>query len=189
MEITVEMASKASREYGGRTKWGVHPKGAPKDYWVDIYVQDRPQPGQVFNIGAVKESTSKDGAKVFREAEIIGPAAGTIDPKTWPQAPLSAAPSPKVQPYSQSALNGTPGASSGKIKWDDWCVIAKSAHELALLMEQGLSADTATARVAFVNTTLIAFSNGKLELPTDAGPVSRAADPDSVLPPGWWETR
>jgi hypothetical protein len=159
MEITVEMASKQSREYGGRTKWGVHPKGSPKDYWVDIYVTDRPQPGQVFNLGAVKETTSKDGAKVFREAEIIGPA------------------KQEVQQASQSASTGTPGASNGKIKWDDWCTLAKSAHELALMMEQGLSADSATARIAFVQTCLVALRDGKLELPTEAGPVSTEREP------------
>jgi len=173
MEITVEMASKQSREYGGRTKWGVHPKGSPKDYWVDIYVTDRPQPGQVFNIGAVKESTSKDGAKIFREAEIIGPAAAPQG-NAWP-APEQAR--QQAQPAPQSAPTGTPGASNGKIKWDDWCTLAKSAHEVALFMEQGLSADSATARIAFVQTCLVALRDGKLELPTEAGPVSTEREP------------
>ena len=169
MEITVEMSGKTPRSYGGRTKWGVHPKGSPDGYWVDIYVNDRPKPGQVFNIGAVKEDRSADGKRIFREAEIIGPAMATLQRPAQPAAIL---PKPGGDSYGNSTT--APAPSNGKIKWDDWVEIARAAHELAVGMEPepGTNGDASAARLAFVNTTLIAFSNGKLELPTDAGPVS-----------------
>lgn len=167
MEIVVEMSGKTPREYGGRVKWGVHPKGFPKDYWVDIYVQDRPKPGQVFNIGAIKETPSADGVKIFREAEIIGPAG--FDPVKMQLPPMK----------------GTSGASNGKIKWDDWVQIARAASELAWKLEPEPATSpndhAPAARLAFVNTTLIAYSNGKLELPTDAGPVSREPGSDDAF--------
>ena len=196
MEITVEMASKQSREYNGRRKWGVHPKGSPKDYWLDIYVTDRPKQGQVFNIGTIKESPVGD--RIFREAEIIGPAAQGAIASGQPE-PLKPAPgSGNGWPARESAPTGQPAASNGKIKWSDWQQITEVAHELACKLEpddQGEHVcERSVARAALVNTVLIAFSNGKLELPTEAGPVSREpgddddayADPDAVIP---WQGR
>jgi hypothetical protein len=202
MEITVEMSGKTPRSYGGRTKWGVHPVGAPKDYWVDIYCTDRPKAGQVFNIGAVKETASADGAKIFREAEIIGPAgsaATRITPpvsghgNAWP-APQTNKPAAPSTNGSAAPSNGQLFPSKGKIKWAAWCEMANAAYELSCAMDDG-ETDT-YARMKFVNTTMMEYAKGNLELPSEAGPVSREpgdddpyADPDSVLPPGWGETR
>jgi len=208
MEITVEMSGKTPREYGGRTKWGVHPVGSPKDYWIDIYYDERPKAGQVFNIGAVKETMSKDGAKVFREAEIIGTSSPEArrpiaQPQQSHHAPLTNNPpaqstngsaAPAGQRIDWDYKTTQPAPSNGKIKWWEWVQMTEAAHDLAVRMEPepGTSPNdhAPAARLAYVNTTLIAYSNGRLELPSAREPGDdddAYRNPDSVINP--WDQK
>ena len=152
--------------------------------WYSLYYDGpKPQKGQEFN--CMVNSREYNG-KTYHDAHII-----TAPPQPFANpAPQLAPKPPQAQPEPQSAPTATPALSNGKIKWDEWLQIADAASQLAHRLEPdrlplngdaGLS--TATARIAFVNTTLIAFSNGKLELPTEAGPVSTAGaydDPDEI---------
>lgn len=66
-------------------------------------------------------------------------------------------------------------ASNGRVKWEDYKQIAKAAHELALELEpDGISGspetplvtiDRSQARIAFVQTALVALRDGRIELP------------------------
>lgn len=115
----------------------------PDGIWYSLYCDFRPSKGQQFDV-AVHEKTVN--GKVYRDAKIIGPA-----PIQQQQRPAQA-PAP---------------AQQAKIPWADWAVVIQSAWEAA--SAAGMPPAEA---VAVVNTTLIAFSNGKLETPIEAGPVS-----------------
>jgi len=187
MEITVEMSGKTPRSYGGRTKWGVHPVGSPKDYWIDIYYAERPKAGQVFNIGAVKETVSKDGAKVFREAEIIGTSSPEArrpiaQPQQSHHAPLTNNP-PAPSTNGSVAPSYTP---NGKIKWQEWAEVAQTAWSYGINII-GMPSEQC---IGFVQTTLVALRDGKLELPAEREPGDDSdayRNPDSVISP--WDQK
>ena len=189
MNLVVDAVTKESKQFGNTEIWGIK---ATDGNWYDFHGGFKPSKGQSLNckVWPVKGKNGKD----YMHADLI-----PEHPQQAQQAQPAQQPKPAAQPYSngnppqQGATGiafGMPPPSNGKIKWDEWTEIADAASQLAHRLEPdrlplngdaGLS--TATARIAFVNTTLIAFSNGKLELPTEAGPVSTAGaydDPDDI---------
>ena len=159
--IQVDAVTKEAREWKGRKKWGVKPVGWSE--WLNLYCDFKPQKGQSFSVN-ITETQGKDG-RVFKDAEIIGPA-----PAAPPPAP------PAQTPSVEAAFNQLKQQHNGKIPWSDWSLVCRAAHELACLLEpddQGEHiCEWSNARAALVNTVMIAFSNGKLETPIEAGPVS-----------------
>jgi len=168
--IEVDASTKEPRIYQGRKKWGVKPKG--EDGWLNMFCDFRPMKNMRFQV-SIKETQGKDG-RVFRDAEIIGPAG--LAPDTPPPAPPAQTPSVEAQ-FNQIKPNSYAEAPrNNKIPWSDWSLMCRAAHELACLLEpddQGEHiCERSNARAALVNTVMIAFSNGKLETPVEAGPVS-----------------
>lgn len=149
--ITVDAVTKEPRVFQGRKQWGVK---LPNGDWLSMECDFQPQRGQNFDV-AIKE-TSKNG-KTYKNATIVGPA-----PSAQPAPPPAP---PSLEAIAKEAFNQLKPASyalppNGKISWDDWVSVAMAAGELAERL--ALEMD---ARGAFINTTMIAFSNGKLETP------------------------
>lgn len=157
MIITVDAVTKEPRVFNGQQQWGVK---LPNGEWITLVCGFRPSKGQQFDV-AIKEKQGNDG-RVFKTATIIAPA-----PAPAPQEQMPA--SQRGLTIGQPPLSPTaqPGPLNVKIKWDDWCMVLQSAWQAAT--DAGMPPAEA---VAVVSTTLIAFSNGKLETPIEAGPVS-----------------
>lgn len=67
-------------------------------------------------------------------------------------------------------IEGAAGKSNGHITWDDYRAMAEAAHELAMKMEPDApegGIDRSAARAAILNTVMIAYSNGKIIVPTE----------------------
>ena len=155
--ITVDAVTKEPRVFQGQQQWGVK---LPNGEWITLQCGFRPSKGQQFDV-AITEKQGKDG-RVFKTATIIAPAPAQAPQQQERQVDRSPTPSqPQLSPTAQ------PGPLNVKIKWDDWCMVLQSAWQAAT--DAGMPPAEA---VAVVNTTLIAFSNGKLETPIEAGPVS-----------------
>ena len=187
MILQVEVTTKTPKNIGGKQIWGIKDN---QGNWYDFQGGFKPAKGQQLNVRI--ENVQGDNGKTYKHAHLIEPPP--------PQQAQQAQPMQVHQPAPVSAT-GQPGplnAGNGKIKWEDWELIARAASELAWKLEPEPATSpndhAPAARLAFVNTTLIAFSNGKLELPTEAGPVSREpgddgdpyADADAVVP--WGKT-
>jgi len=139
--IIVDAVTKEPREYKGRKKWGVKPVGGD---WLSLYCDFKPERGQNFSVN-ITETKGKDG-RIFKDAEIIGPAPG-VPPPPPPQTP-----SVEAQ-FNQLKHNG-------KISWDDWTLAIRLIWDI--VQDTGMPP---AEGVALVSTTLIAYSNGKLETP------------------------
>jgi hypothetical protein len=178
----------------GENIWSVIDTGGT---WYSMYCFDRPQKGQQYN---VEVKSKQVGDKTYRDAFIVGPAPaqfaqaeavhqlaqsiGNGAPSANPALP----PSPyevkrfeytQAQPAPQSAPTGNVDAPkaefkpSGKIAWADWARMAEAAWA------QGAAIGMPpTECVAYVNTTLIAYSNGKIDLPV-VEPLEPGSDADS----------
>ncbi len=171
MIIEVDASTKEPRSYNNRTQYGVKPAG--QTYWVNLEVDFRPTKGQRFD---VKMSTVEKDGKIFRNATIIGPAppAASVEEqfkagdavyaRYTGQREAGAPDATKPLAFPPSASSG-PSAPlpplSGKIPWDDWIFTAGMAWNYAV----NVCAMPPAEAVAFVNTTLISFSNGKIAMP------------------------
>jgi hypothetical protein len=183
MILVVDAVTKDPKQFGDKAIWGIKTKDGN---WYDFHGGFRPDRGQSLN-AKIWEVKGKNG-KAYLHADLMEPPPQAVDTRLPPLL----APQPE-----KNLINGAQNLRpNDKIKWEDWVQISEAAHDLAVRMEPEPATSpndhAPAARLAFVNTTLIAFSNGKLELPTDAGPVSREpgdddpyADPDKVLPPEW----
>jgi len=152
--VVVDAVTKEPREYKGRKKWGVKPVGGD---WLSLYCDFKPQKGQSFSVN-ITETQGKDG-RIFKDAEIIGPAPGVPPPP------------PPQTPSVEAQFNQIKQQASGKISWDDWALVIRTTWDIVT--------DTnmpPAEGVALVNTTLIAYSNGKLETP-----VFPVIDDDGVV--------
>jgi hypothetical protein len=162
MLIQIDLVTKNPREFGGKQIWGVK---LPNGQWLNLEAGFRPEKGMQLDVN-IKDVKGKDG-KTYHNATIIGPAPGQLNEVFHPQQRQQNSepqwPDPAKVIEQSKPSNYQPPA---KISWSDWVATAQSACELANLMS--LEND---ARAAFINTTMIALSNGKLELPTDAGPA------------------
>jgi len=158
--ITVDAVTKEPRVFQGRKQWGVK---LPNGEWLSMECDFQPQRGQSFDV-AIKE-TFKNG-KTYKNATIVGPA-----PAAPPPAP------PSLEAIAKEAFNQLKPNSyaeaprNSKISWDDWCLMIRASWQIL----SSLDLPHAEA-VAVISTTLIAFSNGKLETPVEAGPVSDGAE-------------
>ena len=161
--LTKVLANKV-REYQGRKQWPVITREFGDKAWVTLECHFQPNEGQVFDVAIVEKPNPKGG--FYRNATIIGPAGQPAQQQAQPKQP--------AQPVQQNAPAGQPGPitiSDGfsrtypgiqpsKISFEDWGRAASSAWTLGVALGM-----PAAECVAFVSTTLIAFSNGKLELP------------------------
>lgn len=79
----------------------------------------------------------------------------------------------KILKVVESAAASNGNGHGHAISWFDYRAMAQAAHELAKELEPdqfdaGLSTiDRSTARAAILNTVMIAYSNGKVVVPTD----------------------
>lgn len=167
--ITVDAVTKEPRVFQGQQQWGVK---LPNGEWITLQCGFRPAKGQQFDV-SIATNTGKDG-RVFKTATIIAPA-----PAQAPQEQMPASQRGLTIGQPQLSPTAQPGPLNVKIKWDDWCMVLQSAWQAAT--DAGMPPAEA---VAVVNTTLIAYSNGKLETPIEAGPVSNGDavvdDPDDI---------
>jgi hypothetical protein len=171
--ITVDAVTKEPRVFNGRTKWGVKPVGGD---WLNLYCDFKPSKGQNFSV-SIKETKGKDG-RIFRDAEIVGPAPAQI-PQPIPPAPPTPQASVEAQFNSLKPNIYAEPPRSGKIPWSDWTLVIQATWEAAMLAQM-----PPAEAVALVNTTLIAYSNGKLETPIEAGPISDGDAKDDDIPWG-----
>ena len=132
--------------------------------WYSLYCFDRPQKGQQYNVNVTSKNV---GDKTYRDAYIVGPAPAQFAAAAQVhQLAQSIGNGALVQPAPQSAPTGNVDApkaefrASGKIPWVNWACLAEAAWA------QGAAIGMPPAEcVAYVNTTLIAYSNGKIDLP------------------------
>ena len=143
MIIQVDAVTKEPRVFQGRKQWGVK---LPNGEWLSMECDFQPQRGQSFDV-AIKE-TSKNG-KTYKNATIVGPA-----PAAPPPAP------PQQTPSVEAQFNQIKQQASGKISWDDWTLAIRLIWDI--VQDTGMPP---AEGVALVSTTLIAYSNGKLETP------------------------
>jgi len=181
MIITVDAVTKEPREYNGRKQWGVK---LPNGEWISVECDFQPVKGMQFDV-AIKESY-KNG-RSFKNATIIGPApAPAAQPSVMADFNAVKAESmamgqkpPQVQPAAQPAPSvaySSPHASA-KIPWWDWVHVIRMSWDVAI--ETGMPPAEA---VALINTTLIAYSNGKLEAPPAPLTGEEQAPQDDDIP-------
>ena len=194
MNLVVNAVTKESKQFGDTVIWGIKTKDGD---WYDFHGGFQPSKGQSLNckVWTVKGKNGKD----YMHADLI-----PEHPQQAQQAQPAQQPKPAVQPYP----NGKPpqqgptyvdlkkaeaaagNAPRPKIKWSEWCEMAEAVSQLAHRLEPDRLASTDTdgisaaySRMKFVNTTLMEYAKGNLELPTEAGPVSGAGaydDPDDI---------
>lgn len=168
------------RIFNGRQQWPVGTVQFGNKQWVTLECDFQPQPGQSFDV-AIKEKPNNRGGK-FIDATIIGPAPAAAPPaQSQPfQTYQGSARNPiysenhataTYQPAPQPTPMAQPGPSNAKISWHDWCETAGAAWAFGTAC--GMPAPEA---VAFVNTTMIQFGQGKLAMPEisavqDMGPL------------------
>jgi len=146
MQLNVKAVSNDSKQSQGKTYWGIkHEDGQ----WYNLVQDQKPSIGQKFEAD-VKESRFNN--RTYRWAMAIAP----------PQ------PEPEQPAYSNRATQ----------PWSEWESMAARAHALAKVLEPDVTVlineesgvspqysttvDRSRARMAFVATVLIAFSNGKI---------------------------
>ena len=186
----------------GENIWSVIDTGGT---WYSMYCFDRPQKGQQYNVNVTSKQV---GDKTYRDAFIVGPA-----PAQFAQAAAvhelaqnigNGATQANPSPAPQSAPTGNIGPSnaisdgfgiaplaaalalgrpSGKIAWADWALVTKAAWELS---QELLPPMPFAEAVAFCSTTLIAYSNGKIDLPV-IEPLEPGSDADANDPFDWAE--
>lgn len=148
VQIKVEAVTKEPREYKGQKNWGVKLPGNAG--WITLYREKQPTRGEVIDVN-ITERRGNNGVS-YKDAFPVMP----------PLAP---------EPVEVKA-------APKQITWDDYREVAKAAHNLALVLEpdeytseERLTAlvrtDRSPARMAFVNTALIAYSNGKFIVPKE----------------------
>jgi hypothetical protein len=137
--IVVKSTTKESKQAQGKTYWGVkHEDGN----WFNLITDSKPAQGARYNVD-VKET--QFNGRTYRWANII-------------------------QAQKAASQNGA-GQSH---PWEDYARMARVAHELACDLEPDETGagthfeDRSQARAAILNTVMIAFSNGKIELPKDS---------------------
>ena len=158
--ITVEAVTKKPRIFNNQLIWGVKTDDGT---WYSLYVEDQPTKGASYEC-IVTENKGKDGRTYF-DAKPIRPA---MAPEPAPQSQTNGAAAPAEAPKPAPVYTGPT-----KIAWLDWQTMTRAAHAMAMELEPDQAAvsasnplfDRSTARIAMVNTIMIAFSNGKLDLP------------------------
>ena len=186
--ITIDGGKKEPRicaggPHKGENIWSVIDTGG---VWYSLYCFDRPQKGQQYNVNITSKQV---GDKTYRDAYIVGPApaqfaqadavhqlAQGIYPTPTPGQLATRAEYPaqgigngaNAQPAPQSAPTGNVGPlnvefkPSGRIAWADWALVTKAAWELS---QELIPPMPFAEAVAYINTTLIAYSNNKIDLP------------------------
>lgn len=173
-KITVEACTKEPRVYKGQVQWGVKLPG--NGGWVTLYREKRPIKGEVIEVN-ITERQGYNGGPTYRDAFPVMP----------PLAP--------VEKDKETAGQGDKEAEKKdeRLKWDDVRAIAEAAHEMAMKMEPDLkdvepteegnryamTVDRSKARIALVNTILIAFTSGKFIVP-EVDDMAPPADTDDV---------
>ena len=184
MNLVVDAVTKESKQFGNTVIWGIKTKDGN---WYDFHGGFKPSKGQSLNckIWTVNSKNGKD----YMHADLI-PEHPQQAQQAQPRPPASIA--EKID--RDAAANGTGIASYAdfkkaeaaagnaprpKIKWSEWCEMAEAVSQLAHRLEPDRLASTDTdgisaaySRMKFVNTTLMEYAKGNLELPTEAGPVS-----------------
>jgi hypothetical protein len=84
----------------------------------------------------------------------------------------------KISKVYEATATTSNGNGNGKITWDAYRAMAEAAHSLAMKLEPDeitcdenggneVRTDRGSARAAILNTVMIAYSNGKIFVPTD----------------------
>lgn len=197
--ITVDACSKEPKTcqggpHKGEQIWQVKD---PAGVWASLYYGGpRPTKGQQFQVNI---TTREYQGKTYYDAHIAGPAPAQFAQAAavhqlaqsigQPQTAHQSAHTANIGPLNgdSGGLGNAPlaavlalGKPSGKIAWADWAHIAETAWA------QGAAIGMPPSEcVAYVNTTLIAFSNGKLELPVKADPLAGSKEPGDDDPFDW----
>jgi hypothetical protein len=156
--ITVTQVTKEPREYNGRKYWGVKTK--EYDVWIDFY-DAQPERGKQYQVDL--QSINSKG-KTYWKAYTQAIAPQTTAPTPPPAPPSAPAPAPAPEPVPEPA-------QSTALSFDDYRLLVKDVHEIAVGLEpntvddHGNVVDRSQARIALVNTAVIAWTNGKLDLP------------------------
>ena len=142
--------------------------------WYSLYdgnypCFDRPQKGQQYSVNVTSKNV---GDKTYRDAFIVGPApAQFAQAEKVHQLAQSIGSGPEKGngwPAPESAPTGNVGPlnvefkPSGRIAWADWALVTKAAWELS---QELIPPMPFAEAVAYINTTLIAYSNNKIDLP------------------------
>lgn len=147
--IKVDAVTKESKEARGRKYWGVK----VGNDWINVVTDTKPEKGQTLQVGEIKVSES--GGRTYRWAQV----------------------DEKAQQSKQANNNG-------HIPWHEYERLARVAHTLALSLEPdetGSEAhfeDRSQARIALVQTVLVALRDGKVALPKDEPEEGPPAEDD-----------
>ena len=113
----------------------------------------------LIDVRTIARANGENG-KTYKNATIVGPAPAPVPPeKTYTPAQVSTIQSVE-KIFNENLMIKSPPASN-KIPWSDWTLVIQATWETAMLANM-----PPAEAVALVNTTLIAYSNGKLETPS-----------------------
>lgn len=191
MVITLtRVAQKPKQDFQGRQVWGVLTQQYGAQQWVDLQCDHQPMVGQSYDV-QIKQKPKNNGG-FFMDATIIGPAhqPPAAQPQFSPTPQRGAresAPADQLGPLApqqapQQVVHQAPPSAptvqapppSGKIAWEDWVFVTGLAWDYAI----NRCAMPPAEAVAYVSTTLIAFSKGNLELP--APPAREPGSDDDI---------
>ena len=171
--------------------------------WLNLFgCQERPYKGLTLNLNVVKETwkdkaTGAERATLWADIGESGPVSAPQPPPTPVKAP-DLGPSPystgyngkREEPAQPTPIgNLIPRQPDNRIPWADLERVARQAHLLAVQLEPDHQDDDifdrSSARFAFTNTILIAYTSNKLQPP----PLAEDVDPfagdaiDDEIPP------
>lgn len=163
--IKVEAHTKEPRVWKNQVQWGVKIQDGS---WVTLHREKKPEKGETIDVN-ISERKGKNDMIYVDAFPVMPPLVQAIQ-----------------QPAQQNGAEPVTPKKDERLTWDDYREVAKAAHNLALVLEPDeygdeiagkalMRTDRSPARMAFVNTTLIAYSNGKFIVPKE--------DDDAYVPP------
>ena len=174
-----------AKHHKEQTSWGVKIANW-RDDWINLFGlgPNRPNKGDMFEIDLNMDTYAKDGAeRVSYWADVITASAPAAAPAPARPVGVDAAGALRsladslTKPSVYSVNNEQPATPQplrplqpdSRPSWADYERVARAAHRLAVELEPRDPSviDPSTARMAFVNTTIIAYGQGKVGLPPE----------------------